>query len=177
MKIVKYALIIILVILIGGFLYFMNRTPASPFKIEEFVKDSFRLEVNYSRPYKKNRLIFGSETEALVPYGKYWRLGADAATTFESNLDINFGGTKINSGKYRMYAVPNENSWKITLNSEPDKFGYFEPNYDKDVISIDVPSQPLLNSLEQFTISFEDNENGLFMIFKWDITSVTISLN
>ena len=76
-----------------------------------------------------------------------------------------------------MYAVPNENSWKITLNSEPDKFGYFEPNYDKDVISIDVPSQPLLNSLEQFTISFEDNENGLFMIFKWDITSVTISLN
>ena len=73
MKIVKYALIIILVILIGGFLYFMNRTPASPFKIEEFVKDSLRLEVNYSRPYKKNRLIFGSETEALVPYGKYWR--------------------------------------------------------------------------------------------------------
>ena len=36
MKIVKYALIIVLVVLIGGFIYFMNRTPASPFKIEEF---------------------------------------------------------------------------------------------------------------------------------------------
>ncbi len=44
------------------------------------VKQNFStgsIELSYSRPSKKGRAIFGD----LVPYGKVWRTGANAATT------------------------------------------------------------------------------------------------
>ena len=42
------------------------------------------ITVDYSRPSKKGRTIFGS----LVPYNKIWRTGANQATTFSVSDDI-----------------------------------------------------------------------------------------
>ena len=36
--------------------------------------------------------------------------------------------------------------------------------------------QPLLNSLEQFTIEVIDNENGISIQLKWDKTLITIPI-
>tara|TARA_B110000263_G_scaffold250147_1_gene270867 strand:+ start:2527 stop:3060 length:534 start_codon:yes stop_codon:yes gene_type:complete len=176
MKKLKYVILIVGIILISGYLYISLTPPVSPFEVVSYKKDTLQFEVQYSRPFKKDRIIFGSEPEALVPYGEYWRLGANSATTFETNKEMNFGGEKIQAGKYRMFAIPDKEKWKVVLNSESGKFGYFEPNYEKNIISVNISTQPLLNSLEQFTISFEENENGLFLILKWDKTSVTITL-
>ena len=76
-----------------------------------------------------------------------------------------------------MYAIPNELDWIIVLNSEAGKFGYFEPDYDKDILRVTIPSQPLLRSIEQFTIHIEENENGISLVFKWDKTAITIPIN
>ena len=42
------------------------------------------ISVDYSRPSKKGRTIFGN----LVPYNKIWRTGANQATTFSVSDDI-----------------------------------------------------------------------------------------
>jgi hypothetical protein len=43
-----------------------------------------KLKVSYSSPSKKGRLIFGREQDnALLPYGKVWRTGANEATLIE----------------------------------------------------------------------------------------------
>ena len=52
--------------------------------------------VLYSRPYKKGRLLFGEAKDgALVPYGQYWRLGANESTeiTFPINTLFASGNT------------------------------------------------------------------------------------
>ena len=80
--------------------------------------------MSYSSPYKKGRVIFGeSSAGALVPYGAYWRLGANAATEISLNKDVMFAGTPLKAGKYRMYAVPGEKTWQVILNGELGKSG------------------------------------------------------
>ena len=46
--------------------------------------NDLKLEVEYNRPSKRERDIFG----ALVPYDRVWRTGANEATTFETNKDL-----------------------------------------------------------------------------------------
>ncbi|MEJ0056894.1 MAG: DUF2911 domain-containing protein [Bacteroidota bacterium] len=53
----------------------------SPIKTETYSDQGLDIKVVYCQPYKKGRVIFGEERDgALQPYGKYWRLGANAAT-------------------------------------------------------------------------------------------------
>jgi hypothetical protein len=46
------------------------------------------VEVDYSRPNKNNREIFGG----LVPYGKLWRTGANAVTKIKFSKPVMLGG-------------------------------------------------------------------------------------
>ena len=133
----------------------------------------------YSRPYKNDRLIFGSEEDgALVPFGKYWRTGANAATTFETSGAVSFNGEKLDPGKYRLYTVPGEKEWKIVLNSEGDKFfAISEPDYSKDVLeTVVVPQIKDKNTIEQFTIGFSKNIEGVELYLMWDTTVISCLL-
>jgi hypothetical protein len=113
------------------------------------------ITVTYCRPYKKGRVIFGGEG-ALQPNGKYWRLGANAATEITFAKDILFGGKPVQAGMYVMYAVPGENTWKIALNSENGRWGAREVDHSKDVMSFEVPVERVAQPLEQFTITIDD---------------------
>jgi hypothetical protein len=132
--------------------------------------------VVYCRPYKKERLIFGEESAgAVVPYGQYWRLGANAATEITFAKNVLFAGKPVSAGTYRMYAVPGPSAWKVLLNSELGMWGKREANHDKDVLAVDVPAQTGPR-LEQFTISFADGPSGTDMVFAWDTTAVRVPL-
>ena len=165
-------------IIIGYLIYVSFINPVSPRDTVTFEKDDLTLVVDYSRPFKKNRLIFGSESEgALVKFSTYWRLGANFATTFESNKEISFAGRNLAAGKYRIYAVPESDHWVVTLNSEFGSFGYTEPNYEEDIMSVNIASAQLMNSIEQFTIDFIEGEDNLSLRFRWDTTSVSLPIN
>ena len=89
-KILKIVGVLFLII-ICGLIYVSFLNPASPRGSSELVKESLVMEVDYSRPFKKERLIFGELSDgALVPFNNYWRLGANFATTFETNESIFF---------------------------------------------------------------------------------------
>src|SRR5207253_3497879 len=53
------------------------------------------VEVDYSRPNKNNREIFGG----LVPYGKLWRTGANAVTKIKFSKAVTLGGQEIPAGR------------------------------------------------------------------------------
>ena len=102
----------ILIIVIGYVAYTLLTTRShSPLATVETTVGDMNVKVVYCRPYKKGRLIFGEESaDALLPYGKYWRLGANEATEITFSKDINFAGKPISAGRYRMYTVPNADS-------------------------------------------------------------------
>jgi hypothetical protein len=147
-------------------------TPVSPPATVTYNEGGLEMTIDYSQPSKKGRLIFGEEEAgALQPYGKYWRLGANAATEISFNKDVTFGGEPIEAGNYRMYAVPGPETFEITLNSEADVFfGAVEPDYDLDVLTIEVPVQKPASPVETFTIGFSSIGNGANINFSWDQT-------
>ena len=86
----KNVLKIVGVLFAAGIIYiaYMLANPISPKETIGYSSENKTFQVVYSRPYKNDRLIFGPEKDgALVPFGKYWRTGANAATTFETSSD------------------------------------------------------------------------------------------
>lgn len=165
---------------IAAFLIYSAITPPkSPPTTASFSDRGLDINVSYSQPSKRGRLIFGEESEgALQPYGKYWRLGANAATEITFSKDITFAGQPVNAGSYRMYAVPGAEAFKIILNSELGvRFSAaMEPDHSLDLLTVEVPVDPMLSEVETFTISFESDSVGVNMNMAWDKTLLRVPI-
>ncbi len=159
-----------------GFGYMKSQTKkASPETVSTFKLDDVTINVDYSRPNKKGRVIFGE----LVPYGKVWRTGANEATTFETDKDIRVGGLPLAKGKYTLWTIPQATSWTVIFNNKMYPWGV---NYDgrsqrdptADVVTVEVPVQQLPAVVEQFTITVGGTPAALNLA--WDQTQVSVPL-
>jgi len=150
-----------------GFSSCGEKKPASP---HESVTGQ-NISVRYGRPYKKGRVIFGG----LVPNGKVYRCGADSATTITFERDANFGGQPVKAGTYTLFAIPNEQSWTIILNSQLGQWGAFDYDKykDKDVLHVDVPVRKADHVVEQFTISLPPSALNI----EWDQVLVSVPVS
>lgn len=150
------------------------KTPAaSP---SQTVKQEFGLsavEVSYSRPAVKGRIIFGD----LVPYGKVWRTGANAATTITFGDDVTFGGKPVPAGKYGLLTIPNAYEWTVILTKQLNVTSPAAYKEDQDVVRVKIGVTDLPFQLESFLISF-DNILGssMDMVIGWDRTIVIIPI-
>lgn len=167
-------LVLIFIIWVVYGLFFA--TPVSPPATASFSQGGLEINVDYSQPSKKGRLIFGEEVDgALQPYGLYWRLGANAATEITFNQDVTFGGEPVEAGTYRMYAIPGETTFEVILNSETDVFfGAMEPDSELDVVAVDAPVKRPPSEVETFTIDISAADNGAMITFSWDQTQFTV---
>ena len=150
------------------------KTPAaSPLQT---VKQEFGLsavELSYSRPAVKDRAIFGD----LVPYGKVWRTGANAATTISFGDDVTFGGKKIPAGKYGLLTIPNASEWTVILTKQLNVTSPSAYKEDQDVARIKISAVDLPFPLESFLISFDNIlPSSMDMIIGWDRTVVIIPI-
>lgn len=167
-----------LVIIAGLLTYLRSATKKhSPEATATYQNKGLDIAIKYCQPFKKNRIIFGDEsTGALQPYGKYWRLGANEATTLTTKTPILIGGKLLPAGLYAMYAIPQEKTWTIAFNTENDRWGATAPNMENDVLRIDVPTLTELNITEQFVINFESNDTALNLILNWDNVKVSLPI-
>lgn len=169
-----------LVILIGlGWvisLYNTKKTKSfSPEETVTFEEKALKISVFYNRPYKKDREIFGG----LVPYGEVWRTGANEATTFESNIELNIEGKTLPRGKYTLWTIPGAETWTIIFNSEFGQWGVNsegKANRDpqRDVLTVQIPAVKQEKVFEQFTISFNRVGEDAEMVLFWDTTLVAM---
>ena len=124
------------------------------------------ITVDYSRPSKKGRTIFGS----LVPYNKIWRTGANQATTFSVSEDIKINNQLVPKGEYHIYSVPREKRLDLIVYKKPDKWGSLK-EFDESLIVARVVSDfiELPFSVETFEISFDNiSNNGSTLNLIWD---------
>jgi Protein of unknown function (DUF2911) len=143
----------------------------SPSSTAHHEKNGLEVTVEYCRPYKKNREIFGG----LVPYGKVWRTGANEATIIKFTKDVNIAGKKLKAGTYTLWTVPNQNDWNIIINGEVGQWGT-EYDQKRDVLRVSAPSSKLPVPLEMLIIDFTDDEKGIEMLIKWDNTVVNVPI-
>ncbi len=175
--ILKIAGISFLVFAVIFFVVRYNTKAYSPEDTVTYTSGDLSLEIFYNRPYKKGREIFGE----LVPYDTVWRTGANEATTFKTNKDILVDGSLLPKGKYTLWTIPKEKSWEVIFNKKNYPWGidlngnaYRDPEFD--ALIIEIPSNKLQKTVEQFTIYFEKANDFVFMVFAWDKTNIVVPI-
>ena len=124
------------------------------------------VNLDYSRPSKKRREIFGG----LVPYNKIWRTGANNPTTISFSDYVKINNQLISAGEYHLYSVPTESTLDLVVYEKTDAWGSL-PTFDKSKVVARVSSDfiDLPNTVETFTISFENiSNNGSTLNIMWD---------
>jgi hypothetical protein len=129
-----------------------------------------RIAVNYGRPSMRGRKIMGG----LVPFNRWWRTGANEATSFTIDGDILIGGEELSKGTYTLYTLPSENQWKLMINRQTGQWGTVY-NPDLDIKRIPLKKRLLKKTVEQFTISLERSgtNSGLLKLI-WENTELAI---
>ena len=123
------------------------------------------LLIDYSRPSRRGRVIFGS---AIVPWGEVWRTGANAATQFRTDKALEMGGIVVPAGFYTLWTIPSPTGWKLLINSETGQWGTAH-KADRDLFQLDMTMATLSLPVERFTINVLTSPQGFFALaFDWD---------
>lgn len=140
-----------------------------PGKAETTLKDK-PVTITYGRPSMRGRKIMGG----LVPYGHWWRTGANESTTLTTGTDLDIGGANVPAGKYSIYTLPSEGTWKLIINKQTGQWGT-EYNQEQDLARVDMQKSQLERPVEQFTISFDKkSSDSANLVLEWENTRVWV---
>ncbi len=127
------------------------------------------IKIEYSRPQLKGRSL-----DKLAPNGKVWRTGANEAAEITLYVDMKWNDVTIKAGTYTFYTIPGESEWTAIINSDLNVWGAYFYNQENDVARITVPAGTSDDSLEAFSIAFDDGDNGVNMYLGWGTTRITV---
>jgi hypothetical protein len=122
-----------------------------------------RVAVDYGRPFKRGRQVFGG----IVPWGEVWRTGANAATGFRTTRDLVIGGTPVPAGAYTLWTLPTPEGWKLIVNRQTGQWGT-EYHPEQDLARIDMRTRRVAEPVEQFTIAVVPEGSGGAIRLAWD---------
>jgi Protein of unknown function (DUF2911) len=129
-----------------------------------------RIYIDYGRPSMRGRRIMGG----LVPYGRVWRTGANAATTLVTDVDLELGGTAVPRGTYTLYTIPTPAGWTLIVNRQTGQWG---TQYEsaRDFARIPMQVTPLRQLVEQFTMELERTRGGTgTLALSWERTRASV---
>jgi tetratricopeptide (TPR) repeat protein len=131
------------------------------------------VQLIYSRPGMKGRKVFGD----LVPYGKVWRTGANAATRIKFNDDVNFGGQPLKAGEYALYTIPREDEWDIVINKGSVNWGT-DYKQEDDILRVKAKPVKLADAVETFTMQIENiKPTSAELKIMWEKTAVAVPIS
>ena len=132
------------------------------------------ITIDYSRPLKRDRVIFGD----LVPYDKMWRTGANKNSMITVSDMLIFGSDTLQSGTYSIFTTPkNGKSWDVYFYTDTENWGTQEKWNDELVALKTTASVSKMNtSTESFTISLDNvSTDGAELSFSWGNTKAVAS--
>jgi hypothetical protein len=166
-------------ILLSGHLWAQadkSKRPSPPATAKGKIKDA-TITIDYSSPSVKGRQIWGG----LVPYNKIWRAGANEATIFTTDKDIEVEGKKLPAGKYSLFMTPGEKEWTIIFNSQTGQWGIThagDANLDpmKNVLEVKVKPKDEKSVQETLLYTIEDKMMDKGFTLSWEKVKVFVSI-
>ena len=137
---------------------------ASPRDTAEATIGGARVMVDYGRPYKRGRQIYGN----LVPTNSVWRTGANAATTLVTARPLRMATTTVPAGTYTLYSLWTGSQWNLIINKQTGQWG---TEYDKaqDLARVPMKVTKVAAPVDQFTIAVAPGRaNAGVLSLAWD---------
>lgn len=149
-----------------------GKAPLSPPAEASTKLDGKSITIKYSAPSMRGRKIMGE----LVPYGKWWRTGANSATTLVTEGNITVGDLHVPAGTYTLYTLPAEpgKPWLLIVNKQTGQWGTV---YDekKDLGRTQMHYDKMSSPQETMSISFEhSNGRSAELHVRWENTDVFV---
>ncbi len=110
------------------------------------------ISIQYNAPSLRGRHL---GTADFIPYGTWWRTGANAATTLVTPTNLKIGTLTVPAGTYTIYTVPSATQWQLIINKQTGQWGT-EYHQDQDLGRTPMMSKPMSSPQEVMSISFEN---------------------
>lgn len=150
-----------------------QRQRVSPHETVSAVIGGKKVTIEYGRPSKKGREIFGK----LVPYDQVWRAGADEATTITTEGDLMIGSLHVPAGTYALFTIPTQSEWTLIVNKTAKQWGAFKYDANTDLGRVKMKVGKASAPVETFTITLaaKSGANGELSM-SWDTVEASIPL-
>ena len=126
-----------------------------------------KIQVTYSRPYKKGRDVFGT----MLKVGDIWRVGANQSTEILFMEDVTVGDKEIKAGRYALYAELKAGSWDMIFSKDLPSWGTANRDEEKDVARVNIKTSTESEVVENLSIIFEEkSDKKVHMVIAWDKT-------
>ena len=126
--------------------------------------------LEYGRPSLKGRA-----EATMMPLGKPWRTGADAATVLTTDTPMTFGTITLAPGSYTLNTQPGEKEWQLLV-GKLGKVGQWGVPY---VTSLEIGRTPMKLGktsapVEQVTYSIDTTSTGGTLRIEWGTQSASV---
>jgi hypothetical protein len=148
-----------------------KKAPLSPTVKSAATIGGKKIEVNYSAPSARGRVIMGE----LVPYGKIWRTGANAATTLTTATDLMIGSLHVPAGTYSVFTIPGESEWTLVLSKQSGLWGSNGYDDKQDVGRVPMSVKKLSAPVETLAIDVKPtNDSKGTLSLRWENVEASV---
>ncbi len=138
------------------------------------------LTIKYSAPSVRGRKIFGPGGRLSEdPTYPVWRAGANDATAFHTDTDLDLGGLTVPKGDYTIYVlVSDPENWQLIVSRETGQWGLtYNKSRDLGRVKMTMSKPPKPIETYKMTLSSTGPRTGQLQL-AWEnhIASVAITL-
>ena len=135
------------------------------------------LKINYGAPSVRGRKIFGpGGLLSQDPTYPAWRAGANSATSFHTDADLDIGGLTVPKGDYTLYAwVQEPENWLLIVNKQTGQWGLtYDAKQDLGRVKMTMSKPPALVEQYKMTLASTGPNAGTLRL-EWENHVATVA--
>ena len=156
-----------------------KKQPASPPADTSVTIAGKTLTIKYSAPSVRGRQMFGPggviSKDSTYPV---WRAGANSATAFHTDADLDIKGLAVPKGDYTIYAKVDAQPWLLIINKQTGQWGLtYNQSQDLGRVPMDMSKPPAPIETCKITLSSTGANTGKLQVeFENYIASVPFTV-
>jgi hypothetical protein len=137
------------------------------------------LVIKYAAPSVRGREIFGEGGLVMRdPTAPIWRAGANDATSFHTDANLDIAGLAVPKGDYTLFVnVKDPNAWEFIINKQTGQWGLtYDPSRDLGRVKMEMSKPPAPVETLKYTISSAGGNKGTIQL-AWEkhVASVPVT--
>lgn len=137
------------------------------------------LSIRYSAPSVRGRKIFGpGGLLSQDPTYPAWRAGANSATAFHTDANLDIGGLNVPKGDYTLYVwVKDPEAWELIVSKQNGQWGLeYDAKQDLGRVRMTMSKPPATVEVLKYTLSNQAGKVSLQLAWEKHVATVPITL-
>lgn len=161
-------------------LFAQGGAPASPPETIAAKIGGRSITLSYSSPAVKGRAGHIFTKDGLIshnPHYPVWRAGANAATTLQTDGDLQIGNLTVPKGTYTLFVdISDPDNWVLIVNKKTGEWGLaYDSSQDLGKVKMKMSTPPSLVENLKYTISDDGGGKGTLTL-AWENHSASVPI-